>query len=208
MQPFLAPLSKAEEKQYIKALSAGDKNARNKLIEKNIRLVAHVVKKYVNTYTEQEDLLDIGVVGLLKAVDTYDETKGNHLATYAVRCIENEILMQLRQERKISREVSIYEPLGKDKDGNETNLMDMLESATPDVLETIEKREQLGKIPEFMKQALTGREQELIRLRYGLFGEEVHTQKEVGALFGISRSYVSRMEKKALKKLRQCYEAQ
>ena len=116
--------------------------------------------------------------------------------------------MQLRQERKISREVSIYEPLGKDKDGNETNLMDMLESATPDVLETIEKREHLGKIPEFMKQALSQREQELIRLRYGLFGEEVHTQREVGTLFGISRSYVSRMEKKALGKLKQCYDVQ
>lgn len=204
MQPFLIPLSPAVEKEYLKNCRLGDRAARHALIEHNLRLVAHIVKKYGNSTTEQEDMMSAGTIGLCKAIDTYDCEKGNRLVTYASRCIENEILMLLRQERKTSRETSLFEPLGKDKDGNEMSLIDVLETMKESVEDEICRSEQVAAIPDSMKQVLTDREKELLILRYGLEGQTPKTQKEVGEIFGISRSYVSRMEKKALAKLRGC----
>lgn len=205
MQPFLSPLEAAEEKEYLRRQRAGDSSARHALMEHNMRLVAHIVKKYNGALTAQEDLMSAGMIGLCKAVDTFDADKGSRLVTYASRCIENEILMLLRQERKVSREVSLYEPLGQDKDGNEMSLIDLLEADMTDVESDLSKRQELALLPAFMRQVLSEKEKRLLAMRYGLDGRRPKTQKEVGDYFGISRSYVSRMEKKALSKLKQCY---
>ena len=203
MQPFYKPLTSTLEQQYLRKCREGDPEARKILIEHNLRLVAHIVKKYTSASLEQEDMMSVGMIGLCKAVDTYNMEKGNRLVTYASRCIENEILMLLRQERKRGRDTSLYEPLGKDKDGNEMSLIDILEDEQEEILVQLEQRELTNRLPLCMKEALTKKEQQLIILRYGLNQQEAKTQKEVGELFGISRSYVSRMEKKALRKLRE-----
>ena len=177
-------------------------NARNLLVEHNLRLVAHIVKKYNTFERDMEDLISTGTIGLIKAINTYDTSKGNKLGTYASRCIENELLMLLRQERKSSREVSLYEPIGSDKEGNEINLMDIMESTNEDVLEQMITESQIHSIYRLLKSALTPREQEVIILRYGLYNHTPITQRDVAQLLGISRSYVSRIEKRALEKLR------
>ena len=203
MQPFYKPLTSTLEQQYLRKCREGDSEARKVLIEHNLRLVAHIVKKYTSASLEQEDMMSVGMIGLCKAVDTYNMEKGNRLVTYASRCIENEILMLLRQERKRGRDTSLYEPLGKDKDGNEMSLIDILEDEQEEILVQLEQRELTKRLPLCMKEVLTAKEQQLITLRYGLNRQDAKTQKEVGELFGISRSYVSRMEKKALRKLRE-----
>ena len=176
--------------------------ARNLLVEYNLRLVAHIVKKYQSSNRNVEDMLSIGTIGLIKAINTYDETKGSRLVTYASRCIENELLMRLRQERKESREISLYEPIGTDKEGNEISLMDIISIDDENVLSNIIISDNLRQIGEVFPKVLEPREQIVIAMRYGLAGYEEMTQKDIAELLKISRSYVSRIEKKALLKLR------
>lgn len=202
MQTFQKPLTPEEELFYLNLSQQGDIKARNLLVEHNLRLVAHIVKKYNTFERDMEDLISTGTIGLIKAINTYDTSKGNKLGTYASRCIENELLMLLRQERKSSREVSLYEPIGSDKEGNEINLMDIMESTNEDVLEQMITESQIHSIYRLLSTALTPREQEVIILRYGLYNRTPITQRDVAQLLGISRSYVSRIEKRALEKLR------
>lgn len=206
MKTFQKPLSSEEEAGYIQLMRAGcgeeAAHAREILIEHNLRLVAHIAKKYQNVDEDMEDLISIGTIGLIKAVGTFDAGKGR-LATYACRCIDNELLMMLRAKKKSSREVSLYEPIGTDKEGNEINLLDIIEQEQTDIIDEMELCENIRKMFRYLSECLTEREKTIIYLRYGLAcGEEV-TQCEIGELLGISRSYVSRIEKKALEKLRQ-----
>ena len=175
--------------------------AREILIERNLRLVAHIARKYQGTEDELDDLISIGTIGLIKAIQSYDETKGSRIGTYAARCIDNELLMMLRGKKKSSKEVSIYEPIGVDREGNEINLLDVIESEQLDVVEKMETTRHLKILKELFDALLTKREQEILVMRYGLFGNEEVTQREIGKKLGISRSYVSRIEKKALLKL-------
>ncbi|MBD5464307.1 MAG: RNA polymerase sporulation sigma factor SigK [Lachnospiraceae bacterium] len=210
MQTFQKPLSETEEAYYLRMLREGDeaqaKEARRILIERNLRLVAHIAKKYQNVEEEPEDLISIGTIGLIKAVSTFDDTKGSRLATYAARCIDNELLMLLRAKKKTSKEVSLYEPLGTDKEGNEINLLDITVSEQLDVVEQMATREDVAKLMSLVDKVLKGREKEIILMRYGLLTDREITQREIGKTLGISRSYVSRIEKKALHKLRQAFE--
>ena len=204
MKTFEKPLTAGEEAEILRMLkgesAAQAKNAKEILIERNLRLVAHVVKKYQNVDEDMEDLISIGCIGLIKAIDTFDVNKGR-LATYACRCIDNEILMMLRNKKKTSREVSLYEPIGQDKEGNEIHLLDILEQDQRDIVEDMELQNTKKRLSEGMTRCLTEREREIVVLRYGLSGLQEMTQNEIGQLFGISRSYVSRIEKKALQKL-------
>ncbi len=206
MQTFQKPLSEEKEAYYIRMYLEGDKEESEKakqiLIERNMRLVAHVVKKYQNVEENPEDLISIGTIGLIKAIQTFDGTKGSRLATYAARCIDNELLMMLRSRKKSARDVSLYEPIGTDKEGNEINLLDITCADCPDVLEEMTQREDVERLKLMLGRVLSGRELQVIRLRYALDGNREMTQREIGRLLGISRSYVSRIEKKALKKLR------
>ncbi len=202
MQTFKQPLSIEDEAKFIRLSKEGDTSARNALIEYNLRLVAHIVKKYQLPTRSTEDMLSIGTIGLIKAIDTYDASKGNRLGTYAARCIENEILMRLRRERKEAREISLYEPIGTDKEGNEISLMDIIGSDEENVLYNITKIDDIKRVSEIFFKVLDEREQKVIILRYGLFGHDELTQKDVAKLLSISRSYVSRIEKRALEKLR------
>ncbi len=190
MQTFKKPLTPAEEIYYIKQCKAGNQTARNILIEYNLRLVAHIAKKYINTCREGDDLLSIGTIGLIKAIDTFDADKGHKLVSYASRCIENELLMVLRQEKKRAREVSIYEPIGTDKEGNEIVLMDIISEGSVNTLDTLITKHELSVLPGYVNSCLTKREKQILTLRYGLSGEEAHTQKQVSDIIGISRSYV------------------
>ncbi len=205
MKTFQKPLSSEEEAYYIHTLQGGDgeeaAKAKEILIERNMRLVAHIARKYVGCKEDLEDLISIGTIGLIKAVDTFDVSKGR-LATYACRCIDNELLMMMRARKKVSREVSLYEPIGTDKEGNEISLMDIIEAAQVDVVEQITLRENLEKMFDLMDTCLTKRERQILILRYGLYGGNEMTQNEVGEMMNISRSYVSRIEKKALGKMR------
>lgn len=185
---------------------AGDKAARDILIVRNLRLVAHIVKKYNTQDRETDDLISIGTIGLIKSIDTFDADKGIRLATYASRCIDNELLMMLRSGKKQSKEVYLYEPIGSDKEGNEINLLDVIESTDEDIIDVFELRENVIKLYDFISSSLTEREKEIILLRYGLHGIKEITQREIADKLGISRSYVSRIEKKALKKLRDRFE--
>lgn len=205
MQTFPQPLTAEEEQEAFSAYKAGDINARNKLIEHNLRLVAHIVKKYQNSDEEMEDLLSIGTIGLMKAITTFDAEKGR-LATYAARCIENELLMLFRSHKKLSKEVSLYEPIGKDKEGNEVELIDVMESNDDNVFDLIERRQLYEVLKKHIDLRLTDREKEIIVMRYGLNGQEEMTQREIGKALNISRSYVSRIEKKALKKLKDSFD--
>ena len=202
MDTFKHPLSQKEEQEYLTLSKAGDLNARNVLVEYNLRLVAHIVKKYQTAERSTEDLLSIGTIGLIKAVNTYDISKGSRLATYASRCIENELLMRLRQERKESREISLFEPIGTDKEGNEISLMDIIKNDDENVLIDIIHNDNLNYVSKIFNRILDEREQKIIAMRYGLFGNDELTQKETAKKLAISRSYVSRIEKKALLKLR------
>ena len=211
MKTFKTPLSAEEEAMFIRRLQEGNEQevaeAKEILIERNLRLEAHIAKKYQNVEEDMEDLISIGTIGLIKAVDTFDAGKGR-LATYACRCIDNELLMMLRARKKISKEVSLYEPIGTDKEGNEISLLDVIEGKQPDVIERMTLGENLRKMFALMEICLTEREREILYLRYGLrTGEEV-TQSEIGKSMGISRSYVSRIEKKALLKLKEEFEKQ
>ena len=202
MQTFKQPLSKKLEMYYLKRSKAGDLEARNILVEYNLRLVAHIVKKYNNFERDTDDLISIGTIGLIKAINTYDLEKGSRLVTYASRCIENELLMMLRQERKCSREFSLYEPIGTDKEGNEINLLDIVEYDDKEISDHIILGDTILQLYNAIQKVLDPRELEVLSLRYGLFGNEAKTQREVAASLQISRSYVSRIEKKALLKLR------
>ena len=182
----------------------GDLSAREILILRNMRLVAHVVKKYQCSENELEELLSIGTIGLIKAILTVDAEKGR-LSTYAARCIENELLMHFRSRKKTSKEVSYYEPIGTDKEGNEISLLDVIESRDPDACEIIMERDDQKKLYELLPVVLNSREREVLRMRYGLFGGEEYTQREVAEKLGISRSYISRIEKMAIEKLRSCF---
>lgn len=209
MKTFQKPLSAAEEAHYIQVLKEGDKNeaamAREILIERNLRLVAHIARKYQNVDEDMEDLISIGTIGLIKAISSFDAGKGK-LSTYASRCIDNELLMLLRSKKKSSKEVSLFEPIGTDKEGNEINLLDIIEHEQEDVTEQMDLCENVRKLAKLLDQVLTDREREIIFLRYGLVtGREV-TQREIGEMLHISRSYVSRIEKKALSKLREKFE--
>lgn len=210
MQTFQQPLCETKEAYYVDMLNHGTDEERQQakqiLIERNLRLVAHIVKKYQNVEEEMQDLISIGTIGLIKAVNTFDGSKGSKLATYAARCIDNELLMLLRSRKKIAREVSLYEPLGTDKEGNEISLLDVTGSQQFDVVEEMSMREDLRKLGGFMDQFLAGREKEIIIMRYGLLSDKEMTQREIGDKLGISRSYVSRIEKRALKKLREAFE--
>lgn len=184
----------------------GDETAKEKLIEHNLRLVAHIVKKYNSQDRDLDDLISIGTIGLIKAVNTFDEKKGGRLVTYAARCIENELLMMLRQEKKLLREVSLYEPIGTDQEGNHISLLDIICTDEAAMIEQFIHRHYLGQLGGMVDRLSDPREKEIIIKRYGLMGGEPRTQKEVAAELGISRSYVSRIEKRALQKLKECYE--
>lgn len=206
MQTFKQPLSPEEEAYYLDRYKQGDLEARNMLIEHNLRLVAHVAKKYQSPEQDPDDLISIGIIGLIKAVTTFDSTKNSRLATYAARCIENELLMMLRTRKKLTREISMDEKIGTDQEGRELRLGDILESEPIDVLERLETQKNIRKMYRGLQTALTGRELLVISERYGLLGKREMTQREIASGLGISRSYVSRIEKSALKKLRACLE--
>ena len=199
-------MSREEEERFLALYRAGDVEAKDILIERNLRLVAHIVKKYMSTCRDMDELIAIGIVGLVKAVNTYDGTKGSRLGTYAARCIDNELLMLLRTERKLNREISLYEPIGTDKEGNEISFIDVVEDTVDDVLDQMMLDERIRKMYVAISEVLTTREREIIYKRYGLFGCKEVTQREIGRRFGISRSYVSRIEKRALMKLRKFIE--
>lgn len=207
MKTFPKPLSASEEKECLKRCNEGDQNARDTLIEHNMRLVAHVAKKYQNTDYEMDDLLSVGTIGLIKAVNTFHVDRGSRLATYAAKCIENEILMLLRASKKYSREVSLYEPIGVDKDGEAVSLVDVIEMENREVLEDMILTQDVQELYEAFASCLKDQEKQVIVMRYGLFGKKARTQREIASDLGISRSYVSRIEKKALLKLKHHLEA-
>ncbi|MBQ8598021.1 MAG: RNA polymerase sporulation sigma factor SigK [Lachnospiraceae bacterium] len=206
MKTFKQPLSAAQEAYYLQVLNSGNgeeaAQAREILIERNLRLVAHIAKKYQNASEDMEDLISIGTIGLIKAISSFDAGKGK-LSTYASRCIDNELLMLLRSKKKSSREVSLYEPIGTDKEGNEINLLDIIEHEQEDITEQMELRENTLKLVELLDEVLTDRERTIIYMRYGLLTGKEITQREIGEYMNISRSYVSRIEKRALLKLRE-----
>lgn len=203
---FPQPLSAKEERECFEKMTAGDKTARAKLIEHNLRLVAHIIKKYYGNSAEQDDLISIGTIGLIKAVSTFDYEKGARFATYASRCIENEILMYFRNKKKYAQDVSFTEPIDSDKDGNTLSLIDIMADERS-VAEDIEDKLRDERLYKVIGDTLSLREKEIIYLRYGLDGRRSYTQKEVAKHLGISRSYVSRIEKKALETLREHMEA-
>lgn len=209
MKTFQKPLTAGEETYYLQTIRSDNKQeakqAKDILVERNMRLVAHVAKKYQNAGEELEDLISIGTIGLIKAIDSFDVKKGC-LATYACKCIDNELLMMLRGKKKTSRDVSLFEPIGQDREGNEIHLLDIIEQQHYDVVEELDKKEQIYKLVVFMKEVLSKRENEILSLRYGLSGDEPLTQSEIGELYSISRSYVSRIEKKAINKLKNRFE--
>lgn len=199
---FPLPLSENEEKMYVELMEAGDPCAKDVLIERNLRLVAHIARKYTHPSASAEDLISIGTIGLIKAVSTYTSSKSARLATYAARCIENEILMSIRAARKTRQEVSISLPIGTDKDGNEISLNDILGTDPDEIVDNLNLKFRIQELYQALDQALTPREKTIIFLRYGLNGGAPRAQREIAASLGISRSYVSRIEKKALGKLR------
>ncbi|WP_164169213.1 RNA polymerase sporulation sigma factor SigK [Ruminococcus flavefaciens] len=202
---FPKPLSKKEELECFEAMSRGDSKARSRLIEHNLRLVAHIVKKYASSADEQDELISVGTVGLIKAVSTFDYTKGSKFATYASRCIENEILMQFRAAKKSAGDVYINEPVETDKDGNTLTLMDLIDDGV-DIHEQVDILIRSRQLYRFIQTCLDKRELEIITYRYGLYGSSPHTQNETAKKLGISRSYVSRIEKKAIGKLKKQFD--
>ena len=199
---FPNPLTEQEEQYYVKLLEKNDPDARLVLIERNLRLVAHIAKKYAGPMTSQDDLISIGTIGLIKAVNTYTSKKSTRLATYAAKCIENEILMSIRASKRIKQEVSLSLPIGTDKDGNEISFNDILGTDTDEIIDSINLKIQVGKLHHAINTVLTDREKKVVISRYGLDGNEPGPQREIAAQLGISRSYVSRIEKRALEKLK------
>lgn len=191
MKTFAKPLTAGEEAEYLKRWREGDEEARAVLIERNLRLVAHIIKKYQYTDYETEDLLSVGTIGLIKAVNTFKAERGSRLATYAAKCVENEILMLLRAGKKYARDVSLYDPIGVDKDGETVNLIDVLEADETAALEEIILAQDVTALYEAFDGCLKETEKLVVRKRYGLFGEKEHTQKEIAGEMGISRSYPS-----------------
>ncbi|MGI6373156.1 MAG: RNA polymerase sporulation sigma factor SigK [Caldicoprobacterales bacterium] len=198
---FPQPLTPEEEAYHIRLCTQGSEESKNILIEHNLRLVAHIVKKYANTGKEVDDLISIGTIGLIKAISTFDPDKKTRLATYAARCIENEILMTIRADKKIRGEISLQDPIGVDKEGNEISLLDVLGSETDSVLDEVDLKLQIRKLYDKMQSVLKQREKMVLEMRYGLINGKNKTQREIAQILGISRSYVSRIEKKAIMKL-------
>ena len=198
---FPEPLTAQEEKIYLEQLKSGDEEARNILIERNLRLVAHVVKKYANTKVEQDDLISIGTIGLIKGINSFNVEKGSKLSTYVSRCIDNEILMYLRSTKKLNAEVYLNEPIGKDKDDNVVTLQEVLENNDRNIEEEVDLKMKIKKLYKKMGEVLKDRERTIIELRFGLDGHKPKTQHEIADMIGISRSYVSRIETKAIGKL-------
>ena len=201
---FPRPLTAAQERECLQKIKEGDQQARDYFIEHNLRLVAHIIKKYYASYKEQEDLISIGTIGLIKAVGTFDSNKGIRFATYASRCIENESLMHFRGRKKYAQDLYIQDPIDVDTEGNALTLMDIM-AQDGDILEDVDRKLKSDRLHSYINQALDAREQQVIRLRYGLDGKAPMAQREVAALLGISRSYVSRIEKKAVGILRGCF---
>ena len=202
---FPKPLSEKQEREYLRKMHEGDIGVRNKLVEHNLRLVAHIIKKYYGVQTEQDDLVSIGTIGLIKAIDTFKPDKNIRLSSYASRCIENEILMHFRSAKKTAQDVSLNETIDTDKDGNPLTLMDIM--AVDDIiLDELDRKLNGRKLGQFIREELTDRERQIIIMRYGLGGREPMTQKKVAKIMNISRSYVSRIETKALKKLKKRYD--
>lgn len=202
---FPPPLSAKRERECLEAMKNGDLNAKNELIEHNLRLVAHIIKKYYSSSVQQDDLISIGTIGLIKAINTFDTDKGTRLATYAARCIENEILMQFRAQKKTAQDISVNEPIDTDSEGNPLTLMDII-STEDEIVEDIYKMAMLKKLSTEVGKIKDPREKSIIMMRYGLDGMRPMTQLEVSKKLNISRSYVSRIEKKALKELRKALE--
>jgi len=198
---FPQPLNEEEEKSYLIKLKEGDILAKGILVERNLRLVAHIVKKYSYPGKDVDDLISIGTVGLIKAIDSFDTSKGTRLATYAARCIENEILMLIRNNKKTKGEVYLQDPIGIDKEGNEISLMDVLSSDEDSIIDKVESKIQIKRLYNKINMALMDREKIIIQMRYGLLDGNPRTQREIALILGISRSYVSRIEKRALRKL-------
>ena len=205
MKTFPPPLSADEEQYYMQKYIEGDLEAKHILIERNLRLVAHVIKKYQHLEDDMEDLISIGTIGLIKAVVTFNPQKNNRLGTYAARCIENEILMMLRGKKKTSREISLYEPIGTDREGNEIQLYDIIETCDDDAGSKIALKDDIRTLYDKMESILSPRERLVLKMRYGLYNQEEYTQRELASHLGISRSYVSRIEKSAIEKLRQYF---
>ncbi|MEE0843859.1 RNA polymerase sporulation sigma factor SigK [uncultured Ruminococcus sp.] len=202
---FPKPLSEKQEREYLRKMHEGDIGARNKLVEHNLRLVAHIIKKYYGVQTEQDDLVSIGTIGLIKAIDTFKPDKNIRLSSYASRCIENEILMHFRSAKKTAQDVSLNETIDTDKDGNPLTLMDIM-AVDDNILDELDRKLNGRKLGQFIREELTDRERQIIIMRYGLGGREPMTQKKVAKIMNISRSYVSRIETKALKKLKKRYD--
>ena len=206
LKTFQQPLAKKDEDYYLERLGDEDEEkkqeAKRVLIERNLRLVAHIAKKYQGAEVDMEDLISIGTVGLIKAVMSYDLDKNSKLGTYAARCIENEILMHFRARKKCSREVSIYEPIGTDKEGNEISLLDIIESEQVDTADQMQTSQDIKAMLISFEQVLEEREKIILMMRFGILGQKELTQREIGEKLNISRSYISRIEKKALEKLR------
>lgn len=198
---FPEPLSPDEERQCIENMNNGDEESKNILIERNLRLVAHISKKYLTTNIDQDDLISIGTIGLIKAINSFDNSKNIRLATYAARCIDNEILMFIRSNKKTKAEVFLNEAIGKDKDDNEISLIDVIEKEEMCVDDEIDLRLKIKELYNKMKEILKDREQTILELRFGLGGKRPKTQHEIAEMLGISRSYVSRIETKAINKL-------
>ncbi|MCI8496687.1 MAG: RNA polymerase sporulation sigma factor SigK [Clostridiales bacterium] len=204
---FPRPLSAAEERECLEAFHNGDLAARNKLIEHNLRLVAHIIKKYYSNVRDQDDLISIGTIGLIKSISTFNSDRNIRLATYASKCIENEILMYFRSQKKTAQDVSMNEPIDTDKDGNTLSLMDVI--ATEDtIVDDLDLQLKSEHLYQYIKESLEDREQEIIKMRYGLCGDKALTQREVAQKLGISRSYVSRIEKKALSRLKRRFDSE
>lgn len=206
MKSFPQPLTASEEREYMQRYTEGDLEAKHILIERNLRLVAHIVKKYQTYEEETEDLLSIGTIGLIKAVVTFNPDKCVRLGTYAARCIENEVLMYLRSKRKSSRDISLYEPIGTDREGNEIQLFDIIETEEEDTHHKVELGEDIRRLYQKVESELSPRERTVLKMRYGLYNEEEYTQREIAGQLGISRSYVSRIEKSAIEKLRKHFQ--
>ena len=202
MKSFPQPLTAAEETYYMQKYTEGDLEAKHILIERNLRLVAHIVKKYQTPEEDNEDLLSVGTIGLIKAVVTFNPDKSVRLGTYAARCIENEILMHFRARKKSSREISLYEPIGTDREGNEIQLFDIIETDEDDAHRKAELKDDIRMLYRKVESELSARERLVLKMRYGLYNEEEYTQREIAKQLGISRSYVSRIEKSAIEKLR------
>ena len=206
LKSFPQPLTASEEREYMQRYTEGDLEAKHILIERNLRLVAHIVKKYQTYEEETEDLLSIGTIGLIKAVVTFNPDKCVRLGTYAARCIENEVLMYLRSKRKSSRDISLYEPIGTDREGNEIQLFDIIETEEEDAHHKVELGEDIRRLYQTVESELSPRERTVLKMRYGLYNEEEYTQREIAGQLGISRSYVSRIEKSAIEKLRKHFQ--